>query len=103
MPPTGGIEEAVAEADEGREREQRGEAQVPRRVDGGERRDRAEAGDVGDDHQGAARVAVGERPADQQRGEERHRLAEEDEAEARRAGEGQGAPAEGASPTSETA
>ena len=54
------------------------------RVDGGERADGDEPREVGDDHQPPPREPVGERPADQERGEDADRLADEDDAELRR-------------------
>ena len=64
------------------------------RVDGGERTDGDEARQVGGDHQPPAREPVGQRAADQQRRQQRDRLADEDDPELRRAGERERLPAE---------
>src|SRR5205085_662172 len=75
----GRVEEPVAEPDDDREEDEAGEGQVSGRVERGERADREEAPDVGDDHHPAPLVAVGERAAEQERRQHRARLAEQDD------------------------
>jgi len=89
-----GVEEAVSEPDERREQQDEREGQVAGRVGQRETADRAEAREVGDDHQRPPAVAVGEDSADQQRREGRHRLRNEDETELRRAGQRERPPPE---------
>src|SRR5919108_469469 len=90
-----GVEEAVAEPDEDGKADQDREGQMAHGVDGGEGADGSEPPDVREDHHAAPLVAVGQDAADQQRGEHRATVAEQDDAQPRRAGEGECAPGKG--------
>ena len=77
------IEEPVPEADDVREHDEQLERQVTARIHGGQRGDGDEPGEIRDDHQPPPREPVGERAADQERGEDADALADEDDAELR--------------------
>src|SRR4029453_9889761 len=84
----GRVEEPVAEAVAERQRDQQPEVEVPGGVHDGQHGHHGEAGDIGDDHQRPARVAVGESAADQQRREHRRAMGQQDDRErALRAGQ----------------
>ena len=74
-----GVEEPVRQAEADRDHEEEREREVASDVDDGQSPDHDEARDIGDDHQHAARVTVGQGSADEQRRQQGEAVRHEDD------------------------